>query len=70
MIVIQFIVFSRKLSPYPRYARWFNLLTGAIPCVIAAALLGPDTAAGGALGTMALIAGNALTFGGLLLALP
>lgn len=70
MIVVQFRAFSKGMTPYPRYARWFNLIVGAVPPLVVAALLGPGTALGAAIGTTFLSCGNALTFGGLLATLP
>ena len=70
MIVVQWKAFSRGLTPYPTYAKWFNVLVGGIPILAISALLGMDTAIGQAIGTMFLSFGNALTFGGLLATLP
>ena len=70
MLVVQFKAFSQGLTPYPKYARWFTLFTGAIPVLIISALIGPKTALGSGVGTMFLSVGNAVTFGGLLAALP
>ncbi len=70
MMVVQFKAFSKGLTPYPKYARWFSIVTGAIPPLIASALIGPDTALGAAVGTMFLSFGNAFMFGGLLCTLP
>lgn len=69
MIVVQFMAFSKGLTPYPRYARWFNIFTGGVPTLILSALIG-RTALGAAVGTMFLSVGNAVMFGGLLLTLP
>lgn len=70
MIVIQFMAFAKGLTPYPKRAKWFNLIIGAIPALIIAAILGPHSALGAAIGMMFLSFGNAYTFGGLLAALP
>ena len=60
----------RGKDPYPTYAKWFNLATGAIPTLLVSFLLGANTAIGGGIGTMFLSVGNAVTFGGLLATLP
>ncbi len=70
MIVLQFRAFSNGLTPYPRKARWFNLIVGMIPALVLAAIIGPHTALGAGIGTMFLCFGNAFTFGGLLATLP
>lgn len=70
MIVVQWRAFSRGLTPYPRRARWLNLFSGMVPALVLSFALGPQTAWGSAVGTMFLSCGNALTFGGLLAALP
>lgn len=70
MIVVQFKAFAEGLTPYPVKAKWFNLIVGAIPALIVAALIGPHRAIGAAIGTMFLSFGNAFTFGGLLATLP
>lgn len=70
MIVIQFMAFSKGMTPYPKKARWFNLFIGAAPALIISALIGTDNAFGPAIGTMFLSFGNAFVFGGLLLTLP
>ncbi|MBR1457569.1 MAG: hypothetical protein IJ594_10490 [Oscillospiraceae bacterium] len=70
MIVVQFLAFARGLTPYPRSAKWFNLILGAIPALVIAAILGRRSALGAAVGTMFLSFGNAFTFGGLLATLP
>lgn len=31
MIIVQFLAFSKELTPYPSYARWFSVPVGAIP---------------------------------------
>ena len=58
MLIVQFKAFAKGLTPYPGKAKWFNLLTGAIPAL------------GAGIGTMFLSFGNAFTFGGLLATLP
>ncbi len=70
MLVCQWKAFASGLTPYPPCARWFNLIVGALPALALGALLGPDTALGGAVATMFLSCGNAWTFGGLLATLP
>ncbi len=70
MMIVQFLAFSRKLTPYPKNARWFCVPVGAIPALALCVLLGPDTALGAGIGTMFLSFGNAFMFGGLLAALP
>jgi len=70
MMIVQFLAFSRGLTPYPRRARWFCVPIGAIPALALSAVLGPGTALGAAVGTMFLSFGNAFMFGGLLAALP
>ena len=70
MIVIQFLAFAKGLTPYPKKAKWFNLVIGAIPAQIIAAILGPQSALGAGIGTMFLSFGNAFTFGGLLATIP
>ena len=70
MIVIQFKAFSRGYTPYPRSARWFNIIVGAIPALIIAAILGPQNSLGAGIGTMFLSFGNAFMFGGLLITMP
>ncbi|MDO4867305.1 MAG: hypothetical protein Q4C10_12190 [Clostridia bacterium] len=70
MMVVQFMAFSKGLTPYPRKARWFCVLIGAIPALALSAILGPDTALGAGIGTMFLSFGNAFMFGGLLATLP
>lgn len=69
MIVIQFMAFSKGLTPYPRVARWFNIFTGGVPILVISALIGP-TALGAGIGTTFLSVGNAVMFGGLLATLP
>ncbi len=70
MMIIQFKAFSKGLTPYPRKARWFCVLIGAIPALALSVALGPDTALGAGIGTMFLSFGNAFMFGGLLAAMP
>lgn len=70
MIVIQFMAFSKGMTPYPKKARWFNLFIGAAPALIISAVIGTDNAFGPAIGTMFLSFGNAFVFGGLLATLP
>ena len=70
MMLVQFKAFSRELTPYPKKARWFCVLIGAIPALVLSVILGPDTALGAGIGTMFLSFGNAWMFGGLLFALP
>ena len=70
MMVIQFMAFAKGLTPYPKTAKWFCVPIGAIPALILAAVLGPQSALGAGIGTMFLSFGNAFTFGGLLATLP
>ena len=70
MMVVQFKAFSKELTPYPKKAKWFCVLIGAIPALALSALLGPGTALGAGIGTMFLSFGNAWMFGGLLAAMP
>lgn len=70
MIVIQFKAFAKELTPYPAYAKWFNVVLGAIPAFLLSAIVGVNTALGAAIGTMFLSFGNAFMFGGLLATLP
>lgn len=70
MIIVQFKAFSKGMTPYPRYARWFNLIVGMIPALIISAFIGSGSAFGSAIGTMGISLGNAVTFGGLLWSLP
>jgi len=70
MMIIQFKAFSKGLTPYPKKARWFCVLIGAVPALVLSVILGPETALGAGIGTMFLSFGNAFTFGGLLLTLP
>ena len=70
MLIVQFKAFAQCLTPYPYRAKWFNLFVGAVPALLASALIGPRTALGAGIGTMFLSFGNAWTFGGLLATLP
>ena len=70
MIVIQFKAFAKKFTPYPAYAKWFNVILGSIPALIIAKLIGSNSAIGPAIGTTFLSCGNAFMFGGLLATLP
>ena len=70
MMLIQFKAFSRGLTPYPKKAKWFCVPIGAIPALVLAVILGPDTALGAGVGTMFLSFGNAFMFGGLLAMIP
>ena len=70
MMIIQFKAFSKGLTPYPKKAKWFCVLIGAVPALALSVILGPDTALGAGIGTMFLSFGNAFMFGGLLAALP
>lgn len=70
MIIIQFQAFSKELTPYPRKARWFNVLVGVIPALVLSVIFGSGTALGAGVGTMFLSFGNAFMFGGLLAMLP
>ena len=70
MMIVQFLAFTKGLTPYPRKARWFCVPIGAIPSLVLCAVIGPATALGAAIGTMFLSFGNAFMFGGLLAALP
>ena len=70
MMIIQFKAFSRGLTPYPKRAKWFCVLVGAIPALMLSAIFGPDTSLGAGIGTMFLSFGNAFMFGGLLATMP
>ena len=70
MMIIQFKVFSKGLTPYPMKAKWFCVPIGAVPALLLAVILGPNTALGAGIGTMFLSFGNAFMFGGLLATLP
>ena len=70
MMIVQFLAFSRGMTPYPKKAKWFCVLIGAIPALALSVILGPNTALGAGIGTMFLSFGNAWMFGGLLVTLP
>ena len=70
VMIVQFKAFSKGLTPYPKRAKWFTLVVGAVPVLIITAIIGPKTALGGGVGTTFLSVGNAFTFGGLLATLP
>lgn len=70
MIIVQYKAFAEGLTPYPSYAKWFNIFIGAIPAFLISAAVGPRTALGSGIGTMFLCFGNAFVFGGLLRTLP
>lgn len=70
LMIIQFKAFSKELTPYPKKAKWFCVLIGAIPALVLSVILGPGTALGAGIGTMFLSFGNAFMFGGLLATLP
>ena len=70
MMIVQFMAFSRGVTPYPGKAKWFCVLIGAIPALALSVIFGPDTALGAGIGTMFLSFGNAFMFGGLLATLP
>ena len=70
MMIIQFKAFSKGLTPYPRKAKWFCVPIGAVPALLLAVILGPNTALGAGIGTMFLSFGNAFMFGGLLATMP
>ena len=70
MMIVQFLAFSRGLTPYPKKARWFSIPIGAIPSLVLSAIFGLNTALGSGIGTMFLSFGNAFMFGGLLATLP
>ena len=70
MMIVQFKAFSEGLTPYPKKAKWFCVLIGAIPALVLSVILGPDTALAAGIGTMFLSFGNAFMFGGLLAVLP
>ena len=69
-MIIRFKAFSKGLTPYPKKARWFCVLIGAVPALVLSVILGPETAIGAGIGTMFLCFGNAFMFGGLLATLP
>jgi hypothetical protein len=70
MMIIQFKAFAEGLTPYPKKAKWFCVPIGAVPALLLAVILGPNTALGAGIGTMYLSFGNAFMFGGLLATLP
>lgn len=70
MIVVQFMAFAKGFTPYPKSAKWFNLILGAIPALVVSRIMGNQNPLGCAIGTMFLSFGNAFTFGGLLATLP
>ena len=70
MMIIQYKAFSKGLTPYPKKAKWFCVPIGAVPALLLAVILGPNTALGAGIGTMFLSFGNAFMFGGLLATLP
>ncbi len=70
MMIIQFKAFAEGLTPYPKKAKWFCVPIGAVPALLLAVILGPNTALGAGIGTMFLSFGNAFMFGGLLATLP
>ncbi|MBO5520417.1 MAG: hypothetical protein J5973_01920, partial [Eubacterium sp.] len=57
-------------TPYPRKAKWFCVPIGAVPALLLAVILCPNTALGAGIGTMFLSFGNAFMFSGLLTTLP
>ena len=69
-IIVQFKAFGESKTPYPAYAKWFNVLIGMIPALLIGMLIGLDTALGPAIGTTFLSCGNAIMFSGLLATLP
>jgi len=70
MMIIQFMAFAKGLTPYPKKAKWFCVPIGAVPALLLAVILGPNTALGAGIGTMFLSFGNAFMFCGLLATLP
>ena len=70
MMIIQFKAFAKGLTPYPKKAKWFCVPIGAVPALLLAVILGPNTALGAGIVTMFLSFGNAFMFGGLLATLP
>ena len=70
MMIVQFMAFSRDMTPYPGKAKWFCVPIGAVPALVLSLILGPGTALGAGIGTMFLSFGNAFMFGGLLATLP
>ncbi len=70
MMVAQFKAFGIGRTPCPARAKWLIMPAGAIPTLVVAFLIGPETALGGGIGTMFLSIGNAVVFAGLLAMLP
>ena len=70
MMIVQFMAFSRGMTPYPGKAKWFCVPIGAVPALVLSLILGPGTALGAGIETMFLSFGNAFMFGGLLATLP
>ena len=70
MIIIQFMAFAKGMTPYPKKAKWFNIILGAVPPLIIGNIIGTQNPLGPAVGTMFLSFGNAFMFGGLLASLP
>jgi len=70
MMIIQFKAFAEGLTPYPKKAKWFCVPIGAVPALVLAVILGPNTALGAGIGTMFLSFGKAFMFGGLLWMIP
>lgn len=69
-IVTQFLAFARGCTPYPTWAKWFNVLVGGAVVLAISFAIGAESALGGGIGTMFLSVGNAFTFGGLLATMP
>ena len=69
-MIIQFKAFNEEKTPYPRSARWFNVVLGSLPALILSGICGIHTALGAGIGTMFLSFGNGFMFGGLLVTLP
>ena len=70
MMIIQFKAFDKGFTPYPKKAKWFCVLLGAIPALLISLIIGPDTAPGAGIGMMFLSFGNAFMFAGLLCTMP
>lgn len=70
MMIVQFMAFSKCMTPYPGKAKWFCVPIDAVPALFLSLILGPGTALGAGIGTMFLSFGNAFMFGGLLATLP
>lgn len=70
MIVIQFMAFAKGLTPYPKKAKWFNVILGSIPPLVIGGIIGSQNPLGPAIGTMFLSFGNAFMFCGLLATMP